>query len=184
MLSMRVAPSTDGALMIAQHALVAVTDYDDSFAFVPGISSGNIRAIGVIYRRAGYNPSANHELEIILGCRASGGGTHRWIECLWNAQGGTDIVNLDGGPSSFTVIGDSVFSIGPPKDGDVWVAELLRASNTVRWYVNGTLVCQSTNGLISNLGNGAGIAAFRRGPTFGTSDSAALGFRSFHCEAF
>ena len=71
-----------------------------------------------------------------------------------------------------------------PKDGDVWVAELVRSSNTVRWYVNGTLVCRATDALISNLGNGAGIAAFRRGPQFGSSDSAALGFRSFRAEPF
>lgn len=185
MLSMRVAPSSDGAVMIAQHALVPVTDYNDAFAFVPNISSaGNMRVTAVVYRAPGYNPSANHELEIILGCRTTSGGNHRWIECLWSVHGAADIANLDGGPGSFTILGETVFDVGPPKDGDVWVAELHRATHTVRWYVNGALVCRATNPLISNLGSGAGIAAFRRGPPFGTSDSAALGFRSFRADVF
>ena len=182
--SMRVAPSSDGSVLIAQHALQPVTDYDDSFAFVPGISAGNMRVTAVIYRARGYEPVANHELEIILGCRTTSGGNHRWMECLWSAKGATDIASLDGGPGSFTILGESVFDVGPPKDGDVWVAELHRASNLVCWYVNGRLVSRATDPLISNLGNGAGIAAFRRGPQFGTSDSAALGFRSFRAEPF
>lgn len=182
--SMRIAAASSGGINIAQHAAAPVVDYNDSFAFVPDVSSGNIRITATVYRAPGYNPSANHEIELILGCATTAGGNHRWIECLWNAQGGTDIVNLDGGPSSFTVIGNSVFSIGPPKDKDVWVAELLRSQKIVRWFVNGTLVCTSNSGLISNLGTGAGIAAFRRDASFGTSNSASLGFRNFKCEAF
>ncbi|MCW5661972.1 MAG: hypothetical protein KIT60_30075 [Burkholderiaceae bacterium] len=166
--------------LIAQHAAAPVIDYNDSFAFVPGISSGNMRVTAVVYRASGYSPSANHEIEIILGCRTTAGGNHRWIECLWSAQGAADIVDLDGGPSGFTVIGVNTGQVAGPRDGDVWVAELHRAANTVRWWVNGTLACTAVHPLISNLGDGAGIAAFMRP---GDTDPGALGFRSVRCEA-
>lgn len=179
--SMRIALASNGSTPIAQHAAAPiVNDYNDSFAFVPNVSSGNIRVTAVVYRNPAYNPSTNHEIEILLGCR-SASGTHRWIECLWNALGGTDIASLDGGPGSYTIIGNSVFAIGPPEDGDVWVAELLRSTNTVRWYVNGTLVCTATHAAISNLGDGAGIGGFMRQ---GDTHPGGLGFRSFRCEAF
>lgn len=179
--SMRIALASNGATPIAQHAAAPVVNaYNDSFAFVPNVSSGNIRVTAVVYRNPSYNPSTNHEIEIILGCR-SASGTHRWIECLWSAQGATDIASLDGGPGSYTIIGNSVFAIGPPEDGDIWVAELLRSTNTARWYVNGTLVCTSTHAAITNLGNGAGIAGFMRQ---GDTHPGGLGFRSFRCEAF
>lgn len=179
--SMRIALASNGTTPVAQHAAAPVVNaYNDSFAFVPNVSSGNIRVTAVVYRNPSYNPSTNHEIEIILGCR-SASGTHRWIECLWSAQGAIDIASLDGGPGAYTIIGNSVFSIGPPRDGDVWVAELLRSTNTARWYVNGTLVCTATHPVITNLGDGAGIAGFMRE---GDTHPGGLGFRSFRCEAF
>jgi hypothetical protein len=179
--SMRVALSRDGATRIVQHAAAPVVNaYNDSFAFLPNIGIGNLRATGVVYRDPTYQPQTNHEIEIILGCRTASG-THRWMECLWSAQGATDIASLDGGPGSYTILGSSVFAIGPPEDGDEWTAELLRSTNTVRWSVNGTLVCTATHPLISNLGTGAGIAAFMRE---GDTHPGGLGFRSFRCEAF
>lgn len=179
--SMRIALASNGSTTIAQHAAAPVVNaYNDSFAFVPNVSSGNLRATAVVYRNPSYQPTTNHEIEIILGCR-SAAGTHRWIECLWNSQGGTDIASLDGGPGSYTIIGNSVFAIGPPEDGDIWVAELLRSQNTARWFVNGTLVCTATHPVITNLGTGAGIAGFMRE---GDTHPGGLGFRSFRCEAF
>lgn len=180
--SMRVALASDGVTRIAQHAAPAVVDYNDSFAFVPGVSNGNMRITATVYRAAGYNPSANHEIELILGCATTSGGNHRWVECLWSAGGALDIINLDGGPNGFTVLGGVTGRVsGGPKNGDVWVAELYRSSNRVRWLVNGVVACEITHSLISNLGNGAGIAAFRRP---GDTSSGGLGFRNFKCESF
>lgn len=179
--SMRVALARDGVTRIAQHALAPVVDqYNDSFAYLPGIGTGNLRATAVVYRDPTYNPSTNHEIELILGCR-SAIGTHRWIECLWSAQGATDIASLDGSQSDFTIIGNSVFAIGPPEDGDVWVAEVVPATNTARWFVNGTLVCTATHAVITNLGTGVGIAAFMRQ---GDTHPGGMGFRSLQCEVF
>ncbi len=122
--SMRIALASDGSTTIAQHAAAPVVNaYGDSFAFVPNMSSGNLRVTAVVYRNPSYNPSTNHEIEIILAAEAPAA-LHRWIECLWNSQGGTDIASLDGGPGSYTIIGNSVFAIGPPEDGDIWVVEL------------------------------------------------------------
>jgi hypothetical protein len=178
---MRVALASNGSLRIAQHRTAPVVNYEDSFAFVPGVSTGNMRVTAVVYRNPAYVPTDNHELEIILGCRTTSGGNHRWIECLWNAQGGVDIFSLDGQPSDFASIGagTGLVSTGP-QDGDVWVAELDRSSSTVKWWVNGLLACQATNSRVSDLGTGAGIAAFMRA---GNTNPAAMGFRSFKCEA-
>ena len=182
MLNMRVSLASDNKTRIAQHAFNAVVGYDDSFAFVPGISNGNIRVTAMMYRDPNYRPNDNHEVEIILGCASTKGGNHRWIECLWNSLGGVDIVSLDGQPSDFTSIGASTGMISNgPRDGDIWVAELNRSTQTVNWKVNGVVACTYSGSFISNLGSGAGIAAFRRP---GDTNSAGMGFRSFKCEAF
>lgn len=179
--SMRIGRASDGVTIIAQHAAAPVINYEDSFAFVPGISTGNQRITATVYRAAGYNPVANHEIELILGC-ASASGSRRWIECLWSAAGAMEIASLDGPQNGFTMLGGITGAVARgPRDGDVWVAELFRASNRVRWMVNGVVACETTHPLISNLGNGCGIAAFRRA---GDTDSSALGFRNFRCEAF
>lgn len=182
---MRIAAASNG-IKIAQHAAADVgTSYADSFAFLPNFSSGNIRVTAVMYRNPSYSPSDNHEVEIILGCATTSGGNHRWIECLWSSTGSTAILSLSGQPDGFRHVGANVNSIDGPRDNDIWVAELNRTAGTVKWWVNGTLICQSSSPLVSGqetaLGNGAGIAAFRRP---GDTNSAAMGFKSFKCETF
>jgi hypothetical protein len=112
-------------------------------------------------------------IELILGCKTPGGGTHRWMECLLSAAGGVDIASLDGGPGSYTIVGSGTGQTGVPRDNDMMVAELI--GNTVNWYLNGVLACSCTGSATAGLGDGAGIAAFYRS---GDAYPAAFDFRS------
>ena len=161
MTSMRVALASDGATRIAMATHEGIS-YDDSFAFVPGFGA-NQWCEAVLYKEAGYNANAagaNHEVEIILGCRTSAG-YHRWNEFLLNSGGGIDIASLDGGPGSYTIIGSSTgaYMGRVPADGDVFRAT--KIGNSLYMYMNGILVCTYTGPLIAN-GSGIGIAGFIR----------------------
>lgn len=197
--NMRVALASDGTTKIAQHAAAAVdplgsTPYADSFAFLPSVSvSGNIRVTAKLYRDAGYTPADNHELEIILGCRSTSANSNkdsRWIECLYTVQGGggCDIVSLDGLATAFTPLSGSQGSAPAIVDGSLFKGELDRAAGRVRWWVDTTgtgasytLYFDKTDALISSLGSGAGVAAFRRP---GDTASNGAGFRNVLIEAF
>lgn len=161
MTSMCVALASDGSTRIAIATHTGI-NYDDSFAFVPGFGADQW-CEAVLYREAGYNPNAsgsNHEVELILGCRTASG-THRWNEFLFNAGGGCEIINLDGGPGSFTSIGSRTSALigRVAQDGDVLRAT--KSGNTLNMYVNGTLVCTYTGPLAAD-GSGIGIAGFIR----------------------
>ena len=161
MTSMRVALASDNATRIAMATHPGIS-YDDSFAFVPGFGA-NQWCEGVLYKEAGYNANAagaNHELEIILGCRTSSG-YHRWNEFLLNTGGGVDIINLDGVPGAYTVMGVPTGAMlgRVPMDGDVFRAT--KVGNTLSLFLNGILMCSYTGPLASN-GNGIGIAGFIR----------------------
>lgn len=161
MTSMRVALASNGTTRIAMPTHAGI-NYDDSFAFVPGFA-GNQWCEAVLYKEAGYNPNAsgsNHEVELILGCRTAGG-THRWNEFLFNAAGGCEIINLDGGPGSFTFIGqrNSALLGRVAQDGDVLRAT--KVGNTLSMFVNGTLVATYSGPLAAD-GSGIGIAGFIR----------------------
>lgn len=171
---MRVALAADGNTRIAMGSPSPQGGYEDAFAFKPGVG-GNMRLTAVIYRAAGYAPSANHEIELLLGCRTSSG-NRRWIECLLNADGYADILTLDGGPSGFQSIGYRTNQISAPRDNDIMVAELI--GNTVSWYLNGVLACSYSGSATSGLGDGAGIAVFYRSG----ANVRAFGFRSLKIE--
>lgn len=161
MTSMCVALASNGVTRIAMATHQGI-NYDDSFAFVPGFGP-NQWCEAVIYKEAGYNPSAaggNHELEIILGCRTSSG-YHRWNEFLLNAAGGVDIINLDGGPGAYAHLGVSTGAMlgRSVNDGDIMRAT--KVGSTLSFYVNGLLVCSYTGPKVAD-GSGIGIAGFIR----------------------
>jgi len=172
--NMRVALGADGVTRIAMGTPNAQVEYEDAFAFKPGVGR-NMRLTAVLYRAPGYAPAANHEVELLLGCK-SADGSRRWIECLLNVHGGADILSLDGGPSDFRSLGGGTSLIDPPQDGQVMMAELV--DNTVSWYLNGLLAATYTGPEISELGDGAGIAVFYREG----ADPAGFGFRSLRVE--
>jgi hypothetical protein len=161
MTSMCVALASDGGTRIAMPTHPGI-NYDDSFAFVPGFGAGQW-CEAVIYKEAGYNPNAvgaNHEVEIILGCRTSTG-YHRWNEFLLSSGGGVDIINLDGGPGAYSHLGVATGAMlgRVPVDGDVLRAT--KSGSTLNFYINGVLVCYY-NGPMCADGSGIGIAGFIR----------------------
>ena len=185
--SMRVMAAASGGINIAggdANGQDAPYDYLDSFAFVPGFS-GNQRITAVMYvDPAGYSPSSNHELELLLGC-SSAAGSRRWISCTWD-RGGVRIMALMNGPANgYTILApaDGGASGLLLADRDVWVAELYRSTNTVITYRNGVQILRLTDGNISGLGSGMGIGSFRR-TLAGGSAANRYGFRSFRAESF
>lgn len=199
--SIRIVTRTGGGGVIACGSAAAQINYEDSFAFVPGIWDGvsNMRATATIWVAAGYNPNGetdNHELELIFGCRTgnAGGPTgnryHRWIECLWAINSNQQVLSQDGPfpGANFTDISVFANDVGAMQNVDKMVGEIYPAANRVRWgRLRGgvtTWAQDVTNATYINgtLGSGIGIAAFRRF----TSESAAasLGFTDLLIEAF
>jgi hypothetical protein len=161
MTSMCVGLAPDGVTRIAYPTHPGI-NYDDSFAFVPGFGA-NQWCEGVIYKEPGYNPYAaggSHEVEIILGCRTSSG-YHRWNEFLLNAAGGVDIINLDGGPGSYTHLGVATGAMLGRSVNDGDVIRATKIGNTLSFYFNGVLVSSYTGPMVAD-GSGIGIAGFIR----------------------
>lgn len=163
MTSMRVGLASDGRTMIAM-ATHGGVDYDDSFAFVPGFP-GDQFIEAAVYKEPGYNPNAqrsNHEIELLLGC-ASGPGTHRWNECLFNAGGGVDVVFIDGGPRDFHPVGDTEGrNYLNARHGDLIRAE--KIGPVVSLYLNGLLKVRYDGRDPKRVahGDGIGIGGFIR----------------------
>lgn len=187
--SLRIATKTGGGLACIGSA-AAQANYEDSFAFLPGVSGGNMRVIATVFVADGYDPEDNHEIQIILGCKTSLA-YHRWIECLWALHGGQQTLSQDGdfNGAAFTNIGTSTGLLaGGPQNGDKMIAELYLSANRVRWgrIQDGvtTWAQDTTDELIDEtLGNGAGLAVFRRSIA-PDSVAASLGFTDFLVEAF
>ncbi len=196
--SMRLAAMTGTSTVICCGSVAAQVDFEDSFAFVPisNLAAGsNVRVRAEVAVASGYNPSDNHELEIIIGCKTSAS-YHRWIECLWSKGGAHDCLSLDGDFingtfTSLTNDGGGEFS-GGHADHDIFIAEYYPSAGRVRWGRIRTGVNSGnplwsfdvTDPLINGtLGNGFGLAAFRR---FIAPDSvsASLGFYNLLIQAF
>lgn len=178
--SMRVIAAFSGGINIAagdSNGQDSPFDYRDSFAFIPGIGGANndFDITATIYIASGYDPQTGggaHELEILLGC-STGAGTHEWMECNLNTAGGADFIRLSGPANGFTPVGSQIATV-VPTDGMTWRVTKVGTSYTS--IVNGTTVCTYT-GSQTGLGNGAGIAAFRR-TTHGEAANK-FGFRTF-----
>lgn len=162
--SMQVALAANGTTKVAMGDNAGqASGFADSFAFLPNIGTGDIVTEAVLYVFPGYNPNGaggNHELEQILFC-STGAGTHQWMECLLNAGGGSDFLRLNGDETGFTSRGGQL-STPTLADFDVWRCQ--RINNVYAQFINGTKICEfdSTSAPEVGLGNGAGIAAFRR----------------------
>jgi hypothetical protein len=202
--SMRIIAAASGGINIAagdatgQSVPPAAADYMDSFAFVPGLS-GNQRITATVYVDTGYSPAVDgHELELILGCVTAtngGNGTHKWIECGWSAVSGagrfmavfgTGLGDYPGAPNDFFVLSptDSGALNRTLQNNDVWKAEYNRSSSTITTFLNGTQIQTVTDVTrFAGLGDGAGIACFRR-TTNGQTAANKFGFKDVLIESF
>jgi hypothetical protein len=149
----------------------AANTYDDSYAHLSGFPA-NQQGEAVIVR----SPTlvgAPHESELLLRW-ADSPGNARGYECLFNFQGGVQIVRWNGPFGDFTVLGGG--DLGRPlASGDVVRARIV--GNVITAYIDGGLVAQVTDSTWS-VGQ-PGIGFFRR--TQGTS--ADLAFTSFTATA-
>lgn len=197
--SMRVIAAASGGINIAGGDATGQDDppapgpYMDSFAFLPGIGTGNLRITATMYVQAGYAPAANHEIELLLGC-SSTAGNRTWISCTWDRTGIRAMALMNGPANGYTILNPDDAGPGGQNlvDGDVWVAELYRASAVVITKRNGVTYLDSSVGAFAGAnaaaiavatGDGLGIGSFRR-TIAGGSAANAYGFRSVRCEAF
>lgn len=192
--SMRVIAAPSGGINMAGGDALGQSppyDYLDSFAFVPGYG-GNQRITAVVYvDPAGYSPTANHELELLLAC-SSANGVRTWISCTWDRTGARAMALMNGAPNGYSILSPRDLGSGVLADGDTWVAELYRSTNTVITYRNGSEVLNSSVGgsaaanaasIAVATGSGMGIGNFRR-TAEGGSAANRYGFRSFRAETF
>jgi hypothetical protein len=119
-------------------AAAFVGGYDDPIAVLNTTFTANQYAQGTVYRAAGYSPSTNHEIELLLRFRITPD-TARGYEILWGHGGELNIVRWNGPYGSYTpLLGTIGPNLGAAVDGDVLRGEIV--GNVVRVYKNGTLV--------------------------------------------
>jgi hypothetical protein len=131
-------------------------NYEDAYALKTGSWSANQEGEGVIHRASGYNPNANHEVEILL--RGSETASSRaWYEILWNKDGDFAIVYLNGEAGDWSDL-SAPFTQTVPKNGDVFKGNVI--GNVITGYVNGVKKVQVSD---SRLTSGRpGLAFFYR----------------------
>lgn len=187
--SMRIAARTGGGGNLACGSVAAQVNYEDSFAFVPGLYSGtqNVRLTATLFVASGYAPTDNHELILIMGAKTALNYQH-WVHCLWSIAGAQQLVVQDGDFGVFTDIGGGTGLLsGGPANGDKMVAEIYPATTRARWgrIRSGvtTWAHDATSALIDNtLGTGMGICAFRRFAADSVAES--FGFTDMTVESF
>ncbi len=191
--SMRVIAAASGGINMAggdSNGQSDPFDYLDSFAFVPGFT-GDQRITATMYVDSGYLPAANHEIELLLGC-SSTAGNRTWISCTWDRLGNRLMALMNGPYNGYTLLnpnnlgGEGLLLV----DGDVWVAEFYRSTNTVITYRNGSEILNSSTGgsgaanaalIAQATGSGMGIGSFRR-TLEGGSAANRYGFRNIIVE--
>jgi hypothetical protein len=156
---------------VAHGVIPYMAGYEDAYAFIGDRAfNANQEGEAVIYRAAGYTPSANHEVEIILRC-SDNGSSRTWYEVLWNAAGGFEILYLTGPANGFNPLSTSVNNSLVPRDGDRFRARVV--GNTISGYVNDELRVQATDSRITS--GSPGMAFFYRQGAV----AANFGFRSY-----
>lgn len=145
--------------------------YDDSYAFLDPayLTIGPNQFVeATIYREAGFTFPLNQEVECILRCTDAVGapGTRTWYECLWNKDGGFEVVYLTGVADNFLQLATQTNNSLVPATGDVFRVEIVEvgADTVITGKVNGTTRVQSTiTGGASRIASGQpGIAFFNR----------------------
>ncbi len=131
--------------------------YDDSYAYLSGFGADQ-QGQAVIY----VDPNLTgdpHEVELLLRCADSAQST-RCYECLFNYDGGVQIVRWNGPFGDFTVFPGS----GPGYFGRALVTgDVVKATiigNTISAYINGVLLLEATDSMWTD--GQPGIGFFKR----------------------
>ena len=126
--------------------------YDDSYALLNGTFGPDQTAEAVVFRDPTLTPGSSHEVELLL--RFSDDANNaRGYECLFNYNGGIQIMRWNGAMGDFTplpgVPGAGVGSLGRPLiSGDVVKASIV--GNVISTYLNGTLMAQAIDSTFAN----------------------------------
>lgn len=133
--------------------------YPDNIAHLTGTFNDNQSIEAVVYRAPGYNPSTNHEIELLLRFAITANNA-RGYELLCNTGGASEFVRWNGASGDFYEIPiQSGPGLGVLADGDVVKAEII--GTTLRAYKNGVLCITSVDSTWSS--GKPGIGAFSRG---------------------
>jgi hypothetical protein len=135
----------------------AANTYDDSYAYLSGFAP-NQQGEAVVYVDPNLT-GAPHEVEMLLRW-ADSAQRARGYECLFNFQGGLEIVRWNGPFGDFTVLpGRGPCSIGRNLiSGDVVKASVI--GNTITAFINDIPLCMASD---STWANGQpGIGFFKR----------------------
>lgn len=115
--------------------------YDDSYAYLSGFGP-NQEAQAVVYVSPALSGNA-HEVELLLRW-ADSATTARGYECLFNFQGGMQIVRWNGAFGDFTVLPATGQDLGRNLvSGDIIKANIV--GNVITAYVNGVQRLQATD---------------------------------------
>jgi hypothetical protein len=129
--------------------------YDDSYALLSGFGADQ-SADAVVYRDPNLVPGRTHEVELLLRF-SDDSGNARGYECLFNHQGGYDIVRWNGPQGDFTNL--SLVESGDLGrelvSGDVITATIM--GNVITTYVNGTLMARAVDSTFSTGQPGIGF---------------------------
>jgi hypothetical protein len=122
------------------YGAVIVSSYNDDIAVLNTTFAADQYAQGTVYRAAGYAPSGNHEIELLLRFKITAHDA-RGYEVLWGGGGGTangeiSIVRWNGPLGDYTGLART--TIAPAVDGDVLRAEII--GSVIKVYRNGSLV--------------------------------------------
>lgn len=153
--------------------------YNDAVGLLPGYP-GNQRVVVVVYRRPGYSPAPNHEIEIFVGTRVNADGGKRGVEFGINPSAGSAfIAGFDGGLTSWESPANGGVMSSPWNlarlgtdialaDLQVFTMELNRAAKRIKVWQNSTqiillqwndttMVTPAAQAVLNDLGNSAGL---------------------------
>lgn len=171
--------------------------YNDAVGLLPGYP-GNQRVVVVVYRRPGYNPAFNHEVEIFVGTRTLAGGGKRGVEFGINTNAGSAFMaGFDGGLTSWETPANGGVMSSPWNlarlgtdialaDLQVFTMELNRAAKRIKVWQNSTqivllqwndttMVTPAAQAVLNDLGGSVGLGMLYESGAI----PEALGIRSF-----
>lgn len=168
---------------VAVGAGISTNAYDDCVACRDNFNNNKHTAIGTVFRDAGYAPSGNHEIEIIVGANI-GPRSVRLYEFLWAVSGNFQVVRWNGSMGSFKFDLPTTGAVaGVPQNGDV-IEVRYDATNAnevvLTCLINGRVVANVRDSTPERILSGnPGISFFGRSG----ADMTRFGFARWQCFA-
>lgn len=132
--------TTSGRMHASGFNPVAAGLYDDSVCCRAGWNNSYHFITAVVYRAPGYNPTANHELELNVAIQM-GTNSVKLYSWIWNTQGAASFTRWNGPMADFNILtptGPGIPGGRQPVDGDIMGFEY-DATNPAQVVLNGYL---------------------------------------------